>query len=181
MKIHSLIFRLVLMCVITSIVGACTSISPNGSTPTLEPKNHIGDKVITSKTFLVSLSIPGTWEIVSGYEERYQGTDGYVSLGAKATESYASMQSVCEDEVNHVLQPFGADPTVQYMLIDGQEACVIFPSEDQNDTIENAAEIVVRYPFTLTINGSSFSFAFLQVFVTRGYASAIIPAIQFIR
>jgi TolB protein len=190
MKTTIFYFRLVLLYGLASLLGACTTIPSNGN-PTLQPLESIepspqvetsdAQRSISSEKFLVSMSFPGSWERVGDYEERYQGSDGFVSLGAKATETFATIQSVCEDEMNHVLQPFGADPGVQYMLIDGQEACVIFPSDDQNPTMENVAEIVVRYPFTLTINGSSFSFAFLQVFVTRDYASEIIPTIQFIR
>ena len=68
---------------------------------------------------------------------------------------------------------------VQYLVINDREACVIFPSDDQNDTMENAAEIIVRYPQPITLHGSTYSFAFLQVFVTRGYALSLIPTIKF--
>lgn len=176
------------MCGLISLVVACTQITTNrdgfvqpqiGDTPSGEIENRTVIKTITSNIYLVALSIPSTWERVGEYDERYQGNDGFVYLGAKATETYDTIQAVCQDEMNHVLQPFGSTPDVQYLTIDKQEACVISPSDDQNDTMENAAEVLVRYPQSVTIYGTFYAHAFLQVYVTKGYATSIIPTIKF--
>jgi hypothetical protein len=198
MKKRGLNYQIALSCVMVFILGACNSIFSKSDptvqplirntpsmpsepilAPTFELETQVANTLFLSKTFHVSLSFPETWKKASGYDERYQGEDGFVSLGAKVTETYSSIKSVCEDEINHVLQPYGSAPSVQYMTIDDQEACLIFPSDDQNDAMENAAEIVVRYPQAITINGSSYSFAFLQVLVSQGYALSVIPTLKF--
>jgi hypothetical protein len=188
MHIHVKNYSLILLCSVIALMASCTPISSNrdgtvqpqiGDNPSGELETQTINKTITSSIFLVSLSIPSTWERVSGYDERFQGEGAFVSLGAKATDTYSTIQAVCDDEINHVLQPFGSTPSVQYLSIDNQEACVIIPSDDQNDTMENAAEILVRYPQPVTINGTLYAYAFLQVYVTKGYTLPIIPTIDF--
>lgn len=155
----------------------------NTSTPTFIPtssglstETSNADTGFTSKMFHVSLNFPSTWRKVDGYDERYQGNDGFINLSAKENP-YATIQSVCEDEINHVLRPFGSNPSVQYLMIDNQEACMILPSDDQNGLMENSAEILIRYPQPIAINGYTYSFFILVV--SEQYISSIAPTIKF--
>lgn len=155
----------------------------NTSTPTFLPTSSglstekpNADTVFTSKIFHVSLNFPSTWRKVDDYDERYQGNDGFINLLAKENH-YATIQSVCEDEINHVLHPFGSNPSVQYLTIDNQEACMILPSDDQNGLMENSAEILIRYPQPIEING--YTYSFLVLVVSEQYASSIAPTIKF--
>ncbi|HEV8716641.1 MAG TPA: hypothetical protein VGX03_27965 [Candidatus Binatia bacterium] len=84
-----------------------------------------------SSVFQITLQHPAGWHHVEGYEERYGGdggADGFFQLSAMSGEG-KTIEEVCGWEAPNFA--YGFLPQIQWWQVQGQDACVIWPSEDQ--------------------------------------------------
>jgi len=103
--------------------------------------------------FAIKLKYPANWQPVPGYGdpesgEKYAGTDGFFMITAMDGES---IDSVAAAEAYHKLQPYGSQPTIESLQIQGQEARLILPSADASMWDQSA--LIVRYPQPVEIGG----------------------------
>ena len=114
--------------------------------------------------FAVSLEHPADWEPVPGYgspetgEIKYAGTSGYFQINAMDTET---IDMAAAAEAYHKLQPYGSNPVIENLQIQGQEARLISPSEDQPAGMEYQAGLIIRYPQPVNISGTPCRFFIL--------------------
>jgi hypothetical protein len=66
----------------------------------------------------------------------------------------ATIDDVAASEAGHVLQPYGSQPIIERLQIQGQDARLILPSEDQPDGMGHQAALIVRYPQPVNILGT---------------------------
>ncbi|MDA8219231.1 MAG: hypothetical protein M0Z94_16625 [Dehalococcoidales bacterium] len=134
---------------------------PDGSPAELKFTLACGNTTTTTQTtaeldstmFKVRLSYPAAWQPVEGYLGRYGGPDGFVQPGALEDQGW-TLEEVCQLLI-HEDQAFGASPTTEWIQVDGGQACLILPSDDQvpiTAPVGNAV-VVVRYAEPVTING----------------------------
>ncbi|GAB3061605.1 LysM peptidoglycan-binding domain-containing protein [Virgibacillus ainsalahensis] len=95
----------------------------------------------------VAFMYPNTWERVTNLPIRYEGRSGYfevssisATLPSNPTDS-ASLDEVCQSLVSE--GDYGESPTKERINVDGQAACLIYPSEGQK---QNRASLIMKYP-----------------------------------
>ncbi|MBC8335067.1 MAG: hypothetical protein ISR59_00485 [Anaerolineales bacterium] len=108
----------------------------------------------SSPAFAISLQYPAEWQPVPGYGDsntgvtRYGGVNGFFQIGAMDTDS---IDKAAAHEAEHRLKPYGSNPTIETLQIQGQEARLILPSGGQPAGMQNQAALIVQYPFVASI------------------------------
>ncbi len=117
-------------------------------------------KLYENKTYNVSLKYNINWKLNPNYIERYEGEDGFFQISAYAGRSF-KIDEIVQIEVNHVLKPYGSNPKIIKLNIQGQEARLIMPSNDQHTELNNQAELIVEYPKPIKINENNYYYFIL--------------------
>ncbi len=116
-------------------------------------------KTYTSQVYKVQFRYPFDWERVT--DEIYEGPDGFFQISAIFSEE--TMNEICRNEALHQLNPYGSQPSIIETQIQQQEACFIYPSEDQPPEMEGQSALIVRYPTPIQIGGNSYNYFILWV------------------
>jgi len=127
---------------------------PNPSPLTATPTPYMDTwTTFSSPAFAVSLQYPANWQ-PAGYgspetgEIRFAGSNGFFHINSMDGDS---IDTVAAAEAGHRLQPYGSNPTIETLQIQGQEARLILPSSDQPAGMQYQAALIIRYPPVLTI------------------------------
>lgn len=115
----------------------------------------------TSPVFQVTLQHPAGWRRIECYEEKYGGADGFFQLSALDGRGW-TIEGACELQAGHHLRPYGSSPQLERWQVRGQEACVIWPSQDQAEDMMGQAALLVRYPQPVQIRGSVYYYFILE-------------------
>ena len=135
-------------------------------------------------TYQVTFRFPREWKRDPLYDDRpYFGVErplptagrGFFQLLLMGEESDEPKQ-ICKGLAEHVVRPFGENPTTRPMKVDGQSACLVWPSKDQGAPWD--AAVVIKYPQPVEINGERYSI--LELDADKNYILAIIRIIRFI-
>jgi len=103
----------------------------------------------TNTYFAVSLQHPSDWQPVPGYgssetgDIRYEGVTGFFLVNAMDADS---IDLAAASEAGHKLMPYGANPTIETLVVQGQEARLVLPSSDQPGGMSHQAALIVTYP-----------------------------------
>jgi len=116
-------------------------------------------KTFTSQVYKVQFRYPLDWERVT--DEIYEGPDGFFQISAISSEE--TMNEICRNEAFHQLNPYGSQPRIIETQIQQQEACFIYPSEDQPPEMEGQAALIVKYPVPIEIGGNTYNYFILWV------------------
>jgi hypothetical protein len=108
----------------------------------------------------VTLRYPADWRPVPGYEGRYTGSDGFFQLSA-ISGAGAMIDQVAEDDAHHRLQPYGSEPTIESLRLQGREARLILPSADQPAAMKGQAGLIVHLPQPIEISGRKYDYLIL--------------------
>jgi TolB protein len=105
-------------------------------------------QLYTDHVYRLTLCIPPGWRQSPIYSDRayFEGSDGRFQFDA--SEGHIPLQS-CEGSATHVLHPYGSHPQIRSLKIDGQKACLVWPSEDQG--AQGDAELQIQYPRPIRI------------------------------
>ena len=139
--------------IIIAVVAVCSAVVAFAANPS-ESATYI------SEDYKISLKYPSYWEANPNYIERYEGKDGFFQVGAIDGENM-SIDEVAKNDTFHKLNPYGSDPKIINRMIDGQEARLILPSDDQPEEMKNQAGLIVKYPEAIKINGSLYHYLIL--------------------
>jgi TolB protein len=115
------------------------------------------NKTFTSLDYKVQFQYPVHLERVTA--ERYEGSDGFFQISAISSDE--TINEVCHNEAFHQLLPYGSEPRIYKGQIQQQEACFIFPSEDQPPEMRRQAALIVKYPSPIQIEGSTYNYFIL--------------------
>jgi LysM repeat protein len=103
----------------------------------------------------VAFMYPRTWKQVSNSPIRYEGETGYFEVrklngtAASNPADSSSINEVCRRLL--ATNEYGKNPKIERINVDGQAACLILPSTDQQG---NKASLVVKYPIPYVIDQS---------------------------
>lgn len=129
------------------ITGAVPTATPTPlPTPTPYQDTWI---TFTNLAYAISLQHPADWQPVPGYgsldtgETRFAAINGFFGINAMDADG---IDEAAAAEAEHRLQPYGSQPTIETLQIQGQEARLILPSDDQPAGMQNQAAIIIRYP-----------------------------------
>lgn len=110
-----------------------------------------------NRTYRVSFLFPANWQPIN--DERYEGPDGFFQIAAIASPE--AIEVVCQSEAFHVLRPYGSAPTIERLIVQNQEACLILPSADQPVDMRHQAALIVRYPKPVQIGNQFYNYFIL--------------------
>ncbi|MFC0470461.1 LysM peptidoglycan-binding domain-containing protein [Halalkalibacter kiskunsagensis] len=114
-------------------------------------------KTYTNNIYKVQFLFPSHWQKVT--DERYEGPDGFFQISAIFSDE--SIDMVCHNEAFQQLLPYGSRPSIMQTQIQSQQACLIFPSEDQPPEMKDQAALIVRYPKPIQIAGTTYNYFIL--------------------
>jgi TolB protein len=126
--------------------------TPVPPTPTVAPGAL---RLYDNPFFRVTFQYPDHWQHQEGEPqtgERYGGSDGFFLLGA-IDAGDQPLDTVATNEAGHVLRPYGTDPSIESLVVTGQEARLILPSADQSMGPLGQALLIVRFPAPVEIGG----------------------------
>lgn len=133
----------------------------------------------TNYAYGVQLRYPPAWQPRLGYSyDRYEGESGFFGLSAGGVDDI-SIDQMANNEAKHPLKPYGAEPYVQRLMIDGQNARLILPSPDQDPSMRGQAVLIVEYPVPMQISGEFYRF--FVFWADRANIQDIASSIKFIR
>lgn len=161
------------------ITGAVPNPQPNPPTPT--PYLDMWT-TYSNPVFAVSLEYPADWQSIPGYgspetvEVRFGGINGFFHIAAMDTDN---IDLAAASEANHKLQPYGTQPIIETLQIQGQEARLILPSNDQPTGMQYQAALIVRYPQPINVLGTPSRFFIL--WADQSHLRTIAQTIQFIQ
>lgn len=115
---------------------------------------------------------PSSWSPAS---EGTRGPDGFFMIvgGAEAP----NIDSVTQAMAFHKLRPCGSRPSIRPLTVDGQEARLILPSEDQPGR-DGESLLIVRQPGT-PASPKGPAYPFLQVAADKQHIDAIVSSFRF--
>ena len=126
-----------------------------------------------SQLYKVSFSYPSEWEKVM--EDYYEGPNGYFVVSA--INSDLSLDEVCKEEAHQGLKPYGYNPTIKELKVDGQDACLIIPSKDQVKEMDNQAALIAKYPTPIKINDIEYNYVI--IWAEKNYIHMIADSLKF--
>jgi TolB protein len=174
MKAH--MKRYIFVLAVLVCLPAALAVTPDSS-------SEQGWQTYIDGTYKVMLRCPAEWKPDPSYNDRlYLGTErrlnsiarGFFQGLVEGDESSTPEQS-CKGLAEHVVRPFGGNPTIRRMKVDGQSACLVWPSKDQGAPWD--AEVVIKYPTPVEIDGERYSL--LGVDADKDYILAIIRTLKF--
>ena len=143
------------------ITGAVPN--PQPIHPTLTPYLDMWT-TYSNPVFAVSLEYPADWQPIPGYgspetgEVRFGAINGFFHIAAMDTDN---IDMAAASEANHRLQPYGTQPTIETLQVQGQEARLILPSNDQPAGMQYQSALIVRYPQPVNLMGTPCRFFIL--------------------
>jgi len=134
-------------------------------------------------SYRITLRYPSTWQFVSGYGIKYAGPDGFFQLSGISGPA-ASIDEIAEGEAYHKLSPYGSQPTIESLEVDGQPARLILPSEDQPTAMAGQSSLIVQLPQPIDVGSDTYNYLVLwsdeehiqQVFETLSLQNPVAPA-----
>ncbi|UCC62503.1 MAG: hypothetical protein JSV36_17330 [Anaerolineae bacterium] len=161
-------------------VAAQTTLTPIAtSTPTPTPYMDVWN-TYSNPFFAVSLEYPDSWQPVPGYglpeygETKFAGDDGFFSISA---ERGPGIDAIAAAVAGHKLRPYGSEPIIESLQIQGQEARLILPSADQHPDMNGQTELIVHYPQPVNIGRHTYPFFTLAA--DQGHIRAIAQTLRF--
>lgn len=140
-------------------------------------------QLYTSSTYHITLNYPKNWQPTKGYEERFNGVDGFFQISSIGSNDVLSgqprptLQDTCNITANHKLRPYGSRPQIQRLRIQGRPACLILASADQDSSMEKMATLIIRYPKPIRIGTMTYDHLMLNA--DKGHIREIANTLKF--
>lgn len=150
-----------------------TMTPPPTPTATATPATA-GWATYSAPRFAVSLSHPPDWQAAPGEESRYEGSDGFFALDAIGSPA-ATIDDIAAGQAGHRLLPYGSQPVIEALEVDGQEARLILPSADA--TMRGQAMLIVRYPQPIQLGDQV---QFFALYADQDHIGAIAQTVRFL-
>jgi hypothetical protein len=161
----------------TQVAAQTTPVQIATSTPT--PYMDIW-ATYSNLFFAISLGYPAHWQPVPGYgvpeygETKFASDDGFFSVSA---ERGPGIETIAAAVAGHKLQPYGSQPIIERLQIQGQEARLILPSADQHPDMNGQAELIVHYP--QPVNLGRHTYPFFTLAADQDHIRAIAHTLRF--
>lgn len=127
--------------------------------------------------YRITLRYEKEWKQNSDYINRFDGEDGFFQITAFDGDGW-TIDEVTKHEDNHKLIPYGKNPVISKLSIHGLDTRLIMPSKDQVKEMNKQAEIIVKYPNAIEIDG--FAYYFLILYADKEHILQIAKSIEYI-
>ena len=125
----------------------------------------------------VTLKYNKDWISSSGYSNKFVGKNGFFQISAFDGQNW-DIDEVAKHEVSHHLLPYGSNPQISQLTINRHEARIIIPSEDQAKEMNSQAEIIIKYPQVLEVDGDTYYYFIL--WADKNHIQKIAKSLKFI-
>jgi len=134
-------------------------------------------KLYTNSKYKITLEYPPEWKENKAYTNRYDGKDGFFQVTAISAESL-SIDKVADEDAHHIAQPYGSNPQINKLMIQGEEARMIMPSSDQAKEMNSQAGLIIKYPKPVKIGNRTYNYFVL--YADKNHIEEISKNIKFI-
>ncbi len=114
-------------------------------------------EVFTNKDYNVCFMYPSHWKKTQ--EEKYDGIDGFFEIAAIGSSN--SIQDVCIHEAFGRNRNYGTNAKFINLKIENQDACLIYPSNDQTSNMNNISALIVKYPKQIMLKQKNYDYIIL--------------------
>ena len=120
-----------------------------------------------NEDFKISLEYPSYWlpDFSRGsYKNNplyFKGIDGFFGIDAIGAAGILSVEDGARWLASSSLKPYGSKPEISTTTVDGEEAALVLPSDDQPPEKNGEAALVIKYPAPISIASNTFSFFML--------------------
>ena len=143
------------------------------SSATAEPTAGLAWETYVDPQLQVSVQNP-SWAADPVNRARFQAPDGFFQLHGAAG---VSPDVVAQAHASRILQPFGSSATISRLVVDGQPARSILPSDGQAEAMDGLAEVLIQASSLIQIGGDSYNFVVL--YADKDHILAIAQTLQF--
>jgi hypothetical protein len=173
----------------TPIIKSETITGNNTSTP-IAP--YPEQKIYTSQ-YNLTLQIPSDWQPQDSRQINVDDGSFYLGPPEDALVQSGGPEGLDQDDICNALlesnmamgnelgyQPYGKDPQLEFIEVDGQPACILMPSIDQDEAAGNKAEFIIRFPpyFPSNFHTPPF-FGFIQLTANSQYIQDVAQTLHF--
>ena len=150
------------------------TISSNTSSNVSNSKQQTSMLNYISKDYQISMQYPSNLKLDSNYYQRYDDGDTFFQFDA-ITGNDTPIDSIVNDIANHTLLPYGSAPTIESLVLQGQPARLILPSEDQPKGMNKQACVIIKYPTPILISATKYNYLKLYADVAhiKDFANSI--------
>jgi len=117
-------------------------------------------KEYSNAKYKITFKYPSDWKVNKEFTERYDGKDGFFQV-ASISNPILSIDKIAEEEGHHIAQPYGSNPKINKLKIQGLETRLILPSEDQPKELKGQSAIIVQYPKPVKIGSLTYNYFIL--------------------
>ena len=128
----------------------------------------------TNETYRIRLVYPYRWSKINN--KRYEGIDGFFQVSA--ISSSGTLEELCSNEAHHKLKPYGTQPAINRTLANGNESCMIIPSEDQPMEMRGQSALIAEYDKPIEIEGTSYEY--LIIWTDKNHIVDISDTLEFL-
>ena len=127
-----------------------------------------------SQSYKVSFDYPSEWEKIM--DDYFKGDNGFFVVST--INSDLPLDEVSRKETKQALNPYGDNPSIKEFKIQGQDASLIMPSNDQAKEMDNQAGLIVKYPESAQTNDIESDYAI--IWADKNYIERIKDTLEFL-
>ena len=121
---------------IGSALGCVIATGPQGNDgpPTTGTPATASLQPYTNLQYGLEMLLPADWRLDDHYfaaSPRIDGADGFMQLIGTRRQTSETAQDVARRWTMHMLHPWGLQPVITPMQVDGHDAALVWPSDDQ--------------------------------------------------
>lgn len=130
-----------------------------------------------SDEYGVTFKYPSSWNKNPRYENKYEGRSGFFEVSGFEGNGN-NIDAAVQEQINEPYMPYGSNPTIRRLTVDGQPAREIIPSEDQGKLISDRdVALVVQYKTPIIVEGTSYPY--LIIWTNRENLPLITRSLRF--
>ena len=173
--------------------GETTTVAPSTATaelpgtpeppPTPSPASPPSRSLVlySSQVLKVELHYPADWVPDANYSNSYRDPGGreYGFFGVNALNADGmTLDKIANAEVRHKFKPYGENPRIVSLTVDGREARLILPDEASPAPESFVADLIVPYSSPVLIASSPNGYEFLVIHSHKDFIQSIAGTVR---
>jgi len=140
-------------------------------------KNNL--KTYRNEYYNVELTYSATKDYPRSHDEPDGYPNGFFNISAEGSFNVGIDDYVKPDDYT-IRKYFGSNPVITSLTVDGQEARMVNLSTPPDNSKDDTAWIIIKYPKPIPSTNKEESWHFLAIYTTRLFANDIVPTIKFL-
>ncbi len=135
----------------------------------------------SNQAFKVELRYPADWVRDANYSNSYRDPGGreYGFFGVNAINADGmTLDKIANAEVRHKLKPYGENPRIVSLTVDGREARLILPDDASPAPESFVADLIVPYSSPVLIASSPDGYEFLVIHSHKDFIQSIAGTVR---